>query len=69
MLHGFRGVNRRSEPTRRLQKRVAKFLASKTRFRQPDLSSPYLCQPLLLISWMCCPAKKQNPSAQGWDHH
>ena len=51
---GFRGVNRRSEPTRRLRKRVAKFVASKTRFRQPDLSSPYLCQALVLIRTAGC---------------
>ena len=52
--NGFRGVNRRSEPTRRLRKRVAKFVASRTRFKLPDLSSPYPCQPLVLISTAQC---------------
>ena len=46
--------NRRSESTRRLRKRVAKFVASRTRLKQPDLSSPYLCQALVLIRTAGC---------------
>jgi hypothetical protein len=52
--NGFRGVNRRLEPTRRLRKRVAKFVASRTRLGLPDLSSPYLCQALVLIRTAGC---------------
>ena len=52
--NGFRGVNRRSELTRRLRKRVAKFVALKTCLGLPDLSSPYLCQALVLIRTAGC---------------
>ena len=52
--NGYRGVNRRSEPARRLRTWVAKFVASKTRLGLPDLSSPYLCQALVLIRTAGC---------------
>ena len=60
-------MNRRSETTRRLRKRVAKFVASRTRLKQPDLSSPYLCQALVLIRTAGCvvllrsKTKRPNP--------